>query len=84
MAKAENKREDLKRRLQEDGIEYLLTQFVDIHGSAKTKMVSVAIGAPSPPIWSLRQSFKALLDSGRRAISSGAKAKTPETKFSPS
>ncbi|MDA1189834.1 MAG: type III glutamate--ammonia ligase [Chloroflexi bacterium] len=42
MAKAENKREDLKRRLQEDGIEYLLTQFVDIHGSAKTKMVPIS------------------------------------------
>jgi glutamine synthetase len=28
--------------MQEDGIEYLLTQFVDIHGSAKAKMVPVS------------------------------------------
>jgi glutamine synthetase len=35
-------REDVRRRMQEDGIEYLLTQFVDIHGSAKAKMVPVS------------------------------------------
>jgi glutamine synthetase len=29
----------LKNQLQKDGVEYLLVQFVDIHGSAKVKMV---------------------------------------------
>ena len=29
----------LKIQLQKDGVEYLLVQFVDIHGSAKVKMV---------------------------------------------
>ena len=28
-------REDIRLRMQEDGIEYLLTQFVDIHGAPK-------------------------------------------------
>lgn len=32
-------REDVRRRMEEDGIEYLLTQFVDIHGAPKVKMV---------------------------------------------
>jgi glutamine synthetase len=32
-------REDIHRRIQEDGIEFLLAQFVDIHGSPKVKMV---------------------------------------------
>ncbi len=32
-------RSTLKAQLQEDGIEYLLVQFVDIHGSPKVKMV---------------------------------------------
>ncbi|MCI0459018.1 MAG: type III glutamate--ammonia ligase, partial [Gemmataceae bacterium] len=32
-------RSTLKTRLQEDGIEYLLVQFVDIHGCPKVKMV---------------------------------------------
>ena len=35
-------REDVRRRMQEDGIEYLLTQFVDIHGAPKVKMVPAA------------------------------------------
>ena len=29
----------MKIQLQKDGIEYLLVQFVDLHGSAKVKMV---------------------------------------------
>jgi len=33
--------EALKRRLHEDRIQYLLVQFVDIHGAAKVKMVPV-------------------------------------------
>ena len=32
-------RNTLKTQLQEDAIEYLLVQFVDIHGAAKVKMV---------------------------------------------
>lgn len=32
-------RKALKSRLQQDGVEYLLVQFVDLHGSAKVKMV---------------------------------------------
>ena len=35
-------REDVRQRMQEDGIEYLLTQFVDINGSPKAKMVPVS------------------------------------------
>ena len=35
-------REEIRRMLDEDGIEYLLTQFVDIHGSPKVKMVPVS------------------------------------------
>ena len=35
-------RESLKQRIQEDGIELVLVQFVDIHGAAKVKMVPVA------------------------------------------
>ena len=34
-------REDLKQRMQGDGIELVLTQFVDIHGAPKVKMVPV-------------------------------------------
>ena len=37
----ENNKESLKQRMQEDGVELILTQFVDIHGSAKVKMVPV-------------------------------------------
>lgn len=33
--------DELKKRLAEDAIEYILAQFVDIHGSAKVKMVPV-------------------------------------------
>ena len=35
-------REDVRKRMHEDGIEYLLVQFVDINGSPKVKMVPVA------------------------------------------
>ena len=35
-------REDIRERMQEDNVEYLLTQFVDIHGSPKVKMVPVS------------------------------------------
>ena len=35
-------RESIRLRLREDGVEYILTQFVDIHGSAKVKMVPVS------------------------------------------
>lgn len=34
-------REQIRARLKEDGIEFLVVQFVDIHGSAKSKMVPV-------------------------------------------
>ena len=30
-----NTREILKQKMQEDGVELILTQFVDIHGAAK-------------------------------------------------
>src|SRR5438874_4340957 len=32
-------REQVRKRLKQDGIEFLLVQFVDIHGAAKVKMV---------------------------------------------
>ena len=32
-------REEVRQRMQDDGIEYLFAQFVDIHGSPKVKMV---------------------------------------------
>ncbi len=35
-------REETRKRLREDGIEYILAQFVDIHGSAKVKLVPVS------------------------------------------
>ena len=35
-------RDKVRKRLQEDKIEYILAQFVDIHGAAKVKMVPVA------------------------------------------
>ena len=35
-------REDVRRRMQDDNIEYILCQFVDINGSPKVKMVPVA------------------------------------------
>ena len=35
-------REEVRQRMEEDGIEYLLTQFVDIHGAAKAKLVPVS------------------------------------------
>jgi glutamine synthetase len=34
-----SEREKIRKRLKEDGIEFLLVQFVDIHGAAKVKMV---------------------------------------------
>ena len=35
-------REEVRRRMQEDGIKFLLAQFVDLHGSPKVKMVPVS------------------------------------------
>ncbi len=35
-------REELRRQMNDDGVEYLLTQFVDIHGAPKVKLVPVA------------------------------------------
>ena len=32
-------REDIRERMAEDGVQYLLAQFVDLHGSAKVKLV---------------------------------------------
>ena len=34
--------EGIRSRMSQDGIEFLLAQFVDIHGSAKVKMVPVS------------------------------------------
>ena len=34
-------REQVRERLKEDRIQYIVVQFVDIHGSAKSKMVPV-------------------------------------------
>ena len=44
-------REDIRSRMSQDGIEFLLAQFVDMHGSAKVKMVPVSC-------------FDAMLDEG--------------------
>ena len=35
-------REQIRQQIQQDGIEFLLAQFVDIHGAAKVKMVPVS------------------------------------------
>lgn len=35
-------REQIRKQIQEHGIDYLLVQFVDIHGSSKVKMVPVS------------------------------------------
>ena len=35
-------REEIRQRMREDGIEYILTQFIDIHGAAKVKLVPVS------------------------------------------
>ena len=35
-------REELRQRMQDDGVEFLLAQFVDINGSPKVKMVPVS------------------------------------------
>ena len=32
-------REQIRERMTRDGIKYILTQFVDIHGAAKVKLV---------------------------------------------
>ncbi len=32
-------REEIRERLAQDGVQYLLAQFVDLHGSAKVKLV---------------------------------------------
>ncbi len=34
-------REEIRKRLESDGIQFILVQFVDIHGAAKTKMMPV-------------------------------------------
>ena len=34
-------REEIRERMRDDGVEFILAQFVDIHGSAKVKMVPV-------------------------------------------
>lgn len=34
-----NDRENIRAQMKEDGIEFILAQFVDVHGSAKVKMV---------------------------------------------
>ena len=44
-------REQVRKRMEEEGIEFLLAQFVDVHGSARVKMVSVS-------------SFDAMIDEG--------------------
>ena len=35
-------REDVRQQMEQDGIEYVLTQYVDIHGAAKVKLVPVS------------------------------------------
>ena len=35
-------REQIRQQMKDDGIEYILAQFIDIHGSPKVKMVPVA------------------------------------------
>lgn len=35
-------REQVRKRMKEDGIEFILAQFVDVHGGAKVKMVPAA------------------------------------------
>ena len=32
-------REEIRKRVAEHGVQYLLAQFVDLHGSAKVKLV---------------------------------------------
>lgn len=44
-------REQVRKRMEADGIEFLLAQFVDVHGSARVKMVPVS-------------SFDAMIDKG--------------------
>jgi glutamine synthetase len=57
-------REDIRKRLQTDGIEYLLVQFVDVAGSAKVKMVpasclddavDVGAGFAGAALWGMGQ-----------------------------
>ena len=57
-------RDTIRRRMEEDGIEYLLVQFVDIHGAAKVKMVpvncfddviDVGAGFAGAAVWGLGQ-----------------------------
>src|SRR5271166_3793245 len=54
----------LKAQLQKDAIEYILVQFVDIHGSAKVKMVpadalddvtDVGAGFAGGAVWGMGQ-----------------------------
>ena len=35
-------RETIRQQMKADGVEYILAQFIDIHGSPKVKMVPVA------------------------------------------
>ncbi len=58
------KRDEIKARLHQDSIEYLLVQFVDIHGAAKVKMVpasclddavEVGAGFAGGAVWGLGQ-----------------------------
>ncbi len=35
-------REEIRSRMSQDGIEFLLVQFMDMHGNAKVKMVPVS------------------------------------------
>ena len=46
-------REEISQRMKDDGIRYLLTQFVDLNGSPKVKMVPV-------------EHFEDVLDEGAR------------------
>src|SRR6184192_1530629 len=57
-------RSDIKEQLESDGIEYLLVQFVDIHGSPKVKMVpadalddviDVGAGFAGGAVWGMGQ-----------------------------
>ena len=57
-------REEIRRQMEEDEVEYILTQFVDIHGAAKAKMVpachlddviDVGAGFAGAAVWGLGQ-----------------------------
>ena len=57
-------REEIAQRISDDGIEYILAQFVDIHGSAKVKMcpagildhlADVGVGFGGGAVWGMGQ-----------------------------